>query len=284
MKGQVRSLLRSAEALFLSFLFGLGLLLPTASAQGIAPSGAFGFQTSAWVGPDDPNPAAFIGVMNFDGAGKVTGSFTAMFANPKPGPNDPPSGQGIPGTLTGTYSSNSDGTGQVSMTVAFGSPAQWIIHQTVAMVITDGGAGLQVVETDAGVGKIFSGTARAIGTVSSIPANTSYGYQFNRLTIFGGQQGVRPEVIIGTISFDGSGNVTARITDVFASQTPAAQTSTVSGTYSTNGDGTGQMSLNLGGGQAQPVAFVITDSGAGCYLLLTADNPLQAHPGIGRRQ
>jgi len=73
-KTQFHSLSQSAamRALLLSLLFWLVSLIPTASAQGLRPSGSFGFQMNSWVGPDEPNPEALIGVFNFDGAGKVT--------------------------------------------------------------------------------------------------------------------------------------------------------------------------------------------------------------------
>ena len=286
-RNRIRSLLRSAtiRASLVSLLFGLPHLLPTASAQGIRPSGSFGFQINAWVGPDGRNPQAVIGVLNFDGAGKVTGSFTIAFAQENPGPNDPPSGLGIPGALTGTYSSNPDGTGKMNIGGTIGPISGNVanFNSTLAMVITDGGAGLQLVQTDPG-GQLNSGTARAIGTVSGIPPNTSYGFQINKWTIFGGQQGVRPEVIIGALTFDGAGKVTVPITDVHASQDPSTETFTASGTYSTNADGTGLMTLDVGGGQTVPIAMVITDSGAACYLMFTTDDPGRLHSGIARRQ
>ena len=151
------------------------------------------------------------------------------------------------------------------------------------MVITDGGSGIQLVQIDPG-GKLNSGAARAIGTVSNIPPNTSYGFQINKWTIFGGQQGVRPEVILGALTFDGAGKVTLSVADVHASQDPATETLTLSGTYSTKADGTGQMNLDVGGGQILPIAMVITDSGTGCYLLFTADDTGRLHSGVARRQ
>ncbi len=202
------------------------------------------------------------------------------FANPNPGRNDPAPGQGLTGTLTGTYSSNPDGTGQMNLTYAIGLFTQKI---NLAMVITDGGDGLQIVETDI-AGKLLSGTARTTGTVSGIPPNTRYGFQINRWTIFGGQQGVRPDVIIGLLNFDGADNASVASTEVLASQDPAAQTATFNGTYTTNADGTGQISLAIGAGQTQQVGLVITDSGAACYLLFTTDDPRRVHTGIARRQ
>src|SRR5262245_25848223 len=100
------------------FLLSLMLLAlaPIASAQRIRPTGSFGFLLNNWVRPDGPNPMAAMGVLNFDGAGRVTGSFTITFAAENPGPNDPPSGLGIPGALAGTYSSNPDGTGRMDLT------------------------------------------------------------------------------------------------------------------------------------------------------------------------
>src|SRR6266446_5964771 len=93
----------------------LALTLRTVSAQGMAPSGSFGFLVNAlYVNASPTNGTAVLGVMNFDGAGNVTGSYTFEINGSATQPM-----QTTTGTFTGTYSSNTGGTG--SMTLAFDS-------------------------------------------------------------------------------------------------------------------------------------------------------------------
>src|SRR5215831_9935918 len=112
--------------------FSLTVLPPLALAQGKRPSGSFGFQLNTWVGPDGPEPIAIIGVLNFDGAGKVTGSFTQVFAQQSSGQIT------APGTVTGTYSSDPDGTGTMNLAATIGPVTGQVLNfdGTFAMVIT----------------------------------------------------------------------------------------------------------------------------------------------------
>ena len=122
----------------------LGPETPKAFAQGILPSGAFGFSLSKVPSPADKTAGALLGVMNFDGAGGVSGSFTSYFPA-----NDP---RLQTGTLTGTYSSNADGTGSIDVTLSTGQGVQ------LAMVITDSGSRILLMATDSGT-NVMSGTA-----------------------------------------------------------------------------------------------------------------------------
>src|SRR5437660_10974729 len=75
-----------------------GNRLRAVSAQSMAPSGSFGFLINAsYRDPSQTNGSAILGVMNFDGAGSVTGTYAAE--------PDTAAAQNVAGTLTGTYSS-----------------------------------------------------------------------------------------------------------------------------------------------------------------------------------
>ncbi|HYL34557.1 MAG TPA: hypothetical protein VEV17_01445 [Bryobacteraceae bacterium] len=117
------------------------------SAQGTMPAGSYGFLLNQW--PDSANnPDAIAGVMNLDGAGNVSGSFTAIGADVGPAP--------ISGTATGTYSVNPDGTGSLTLSANIG------VMLTFSIVVTDGGSGilmLQTAESD-GFSQVVSGIAR----------------------------------------------------------------------------------------------------------------------------
>jgi hypothetical protein len=117
-------------------------------------------------------------------------------------------------------------------------------------------------------GDVLSGTARAAQPGANL--NGSYGYQSGFSPY--------PRGEIGTLTFDGAGNVTISSTGVadalsHGSGQPVI-TGTSTGTYSVNPDGTGTMQVQ-GFGQ---FAFVITDGGSGILFLrldTTNENDLQ---------
>ena len=119
-----------------------GFLVPgTARAIGSAasPNGSYGFQIIG-----SPFPSGVVGVMNFDGVGRLTASFT-----------------GVGGTtaFTGTYSPNPDGTGTITiMPTANPSAAATVF----AYVATDDGSSILLLRTSGGAsgGVISAGSAR----------------------------------------------------------------------------------------------------------------------------
>jgi hypothetical protein len=117
------------------------------SAQGTTPAGSYGMLLNRW--PDANNgPQGVFGVFNLDGAGNVTGSYTIISANVGPAP--------ISGTFMGTYSINPDSTGSITLNVDIG------VNVTLTIVVTDGGAGILMLQTNAsdGFSQVTSGTAR----------------------------------------------------------------------------------------------------------------------------
>jgi hypothetical protein len=117
------------------------------SAQGTSPAGSFGYLLNQW--PDaNIAPGGIFGVFNLDGAGNITGSYTIVgSAGPAP----------ISGTATGTYAVNPDGTGSTSISLDIG------ISITQAIVLVDGGSGIQMLQTSTSGGggnAVVSGTAR----------------------------------------------------------------------------------------------------------------------------
>ena len=256
MKNYTRSFPRPAPALLLT----LTLLCSLASAQSNSLSGSFGFLLNHTGG------LAILGVMSFDGAGNVTGSYTARSNGGHP--------QSPGGTFTGTYSSMPNGVGLKpgSVTIALD------IGTTVSldMVITDGGQGLQLVATNCGcdlAGAVFSGVARAAYTGS---VNGSYGFQLNSIP--------DPSGFLGVVSFDGAGNAVMSITNVGAPQEgspPPVGGGTLQGTYSLNPDGSGTVTLtDPSGNPNQTFAIVSTDGGSGLLLVL-ASGPPQSNVSSG---
>jgi hypothetical protein len=251
MKDYTRSFPRPVSALLLT----LTLLCSLAAAQSSSLSGSFGFLLNHSGG------LAVLGVMNFDGAGNVTGSYTGRSNGGHP--------QSNPGTFTGTYSSMPNGVGVKpgSVTIALDMG----VTLSLDMVVTDGGQGLQLVATNAGggldlAGAVFSGVARAAYTGS---VNGSYGFQLNSIP--------DPSGYLGVVSFDGAGNVAMSITNVGAPQEgspPPVGGATLTGTYSLNPDGSGTITLpDASGNPALTFAIVSTDGGSGLLVLLASGPP-----------
>jgi hypothetical protein len=145
MKNNARSFPRLASVLFLTLTllcafayFAPANSLRAVAAQSTSPSGSFGFVGGvSQIDSNGSNGGALLGVMNFDGAGNVTGTGTL-----KPRDTNNQNAQAVPTTFTGTYSSNPDGTGSLTLNFDVGFSA------TFAVVTTDGGQGFQFVETD----------------------------------------------------------------------------------------------------------------------------------------
>ena len=93
---------------------GTAVLQSTAAATYNAASlkGIFGFQLNTWAADVSLGRVGIVGLFNFNGAGKVTASFTQMKG-----------GVLSTGTGTGTYTVNADGTGAMSLTVSTGGTA-----------------------------------------------------------------------------------------------------------------------------------------------------------------
>src|SRR5277367_1972110 len=81
------------------------------AAQTVAPSGAFGFLlNTSYTDPTNQGGAAILGLMSFDGSGNVKGSYTLEYGSGGVLPVET-----IPGTFAGTYSSNPDGAGSITI-------------------------------------------------------------------------------------------------------------------------------------------------------------------------
>jgi hypothetical protein len=267
MKDDARSISRLVSVPVLTFMlicsfayFARGELLGV-SAQNTSPSGPFGFLINTQASfPANDRGLMILGVMNFDGAGNVTGPYTAHIsasASKAVGT--------VVGTFTGTYTGKPDGTGSTTVALDVG------LSFTFATVITDGGQSLQLVATGCGGcnfgGDGASGVARS-GQTGSLKG--AYGFRLNNSPFPGGA--------IGVMNFDGAGSVSASIATVGIPEDngqPPVASGTLTGTYSINPDGSGTVDLAAASGQTvnSSFAMVITDGGSGILLLQTNGNP-----------
>ena len=248
------------------------VLICAAFAQSTPPSGSFGLLLNNWLSPqDNDRGTAILGVMNFDGAGNVTGSVTFQR-----GSTSTKAAQTTAAPVTGTYSSNPDGTGGITATLA------GALTFTIAMVIGDSGQSLQLVGTNLMggdiSGSVFDGFAKA---AYSGPLQGSYAFHFNNSPV--------PAGTIGVMSFDGGGNVTVSYTSVGVGSDPNQPPVTagyISGTYAVNPDGSGTINLPPASGQSAGSAYalVITDGGSGLLLLQTNGTGNNVSFGTARLQ
>lgn len=255
MQYHARSFPRLLSVLVVTFT----LVCSFAAAQNTSPNGSYGFLvTPSFSDLSKATGAAFLGVMNFDGAGGVIGSYTyEVDANAANAPKT------TTGTFTGAYSSNPDGTGSLTMALDNGFTFEF------AAVIADGGQSLQLVATNFQLapncgcnldGAVLAGVARA-GPAGSL--NGSYAIHLNYST--------RGAWALGVASFDGAGSMALTSTFVGAGKPPAppsVSSGTQTGTYSINPDGSGSFVFPATPGQgAQTFLFVITDNGSGLLVM-----------------
>ena len=251
----------------------LTLFCGAAAAQSTSLSGSFGFLLNYY--PVDPSVGtlAIMGVMNLDGAGNLTGTYTGRSNGGHP--------QSAPGTFTGTYSSPPNGVGSkpgsIAITLDLG------LTLTLDTVVTDGGQGLQLVMTNCSggcpfSGGVVSGFARAAYTG---PVNGAYGFQLTTLPV--------PSGYVGVVSFDGAGNAAMSITNIgapAAGNPPPVTGGTLNGTYTFDPDGIGTINLvDPSGNPNQTYLIVATDGGSGLLMILQSGPPQSpVSTGSGRMQ
>lgn len=204
--------------------------------------GSYSFLTNLWTANPSTNQFAMIGVLSFNGTGTVTGSYTSISL-----------GVFQTGTLGGTYTVNSNGTGTIAFTA--GSTAQFAI--TLDSTAAGVAHGVQLLQTNDSNNEIVSGTAVLQSTtaetysVASLKGNFSF--QWGLWTADASQSQAS---VIGVGSIDGKGTLKDSTTMVLDGK---LQTGTQTGTYTVNQDGSGSISLTDG----TQLAFVLNSVAAG---------------------
>jgi hypothetical protein len=235
----------------------LALSAQAATFSNASLKGSYSFLTNLWTANTSTNQFAMVGVLILNGAGTVTGSYTSLSLQTFQ-----------TGTLVGTYTVNSNGTGTITFTT--GSTAQFAItlDSTTAKVAH----GVQLLQTNDSNNEIVSGTAVLQSTtaetysVASLKGNFSF--QENQWTADASQA---QESLIGIGTFDGKGGFKGTYTSVFNGR---LATRTDTGTYTVNPDGSGSLSLSGGTQIVLVLSSVVAGKAKGGQFLAINPEPL----------
>ncbi|MGB9236028.1 MAG: hypothetical protein WCC04_16585 [Terriglobales bacterium] len=220
----------------------LALSAQAATYSKASLTGSYSFLNNLWTANASTNQLATVGVLKFDGAGTVTGSYTSISLQVF-----------HTGTLAGTYTVNSNGTGTITFTT--GSTAQFAINldSTAAGVAH----GVQLLQINDSNNEIVSGAAvlqsTTTETYSVASLKGTFAFQWNLWTADASQHQAS---VIGVGSIDGKGTLKDSTTMVLDGK---IQTGTQTGTYAVNPDGSGIISLTDG----TQLAFVLNSVAAG---------------------
>jgi hypothetical protein len=252
----------------------LALSAQAASFSNASLKGSYSFLVNKWTADVNTNQLAVVGVMTFDGAGNVTGgSYTEITG-----------GVVQTGTLGGTYTVNSNGTGTINLTSVVPPPQLAITLNSTAAKLAHS---VQLLQTNDNANEVISGTAvlqsttAATCSVASLKGNLSW--QANKWTadVNDAQEGA-----VGTFIFDGKGNVKGVWTTMYGG---VLQTGTLAGPYTVNSDGSGSMTLTSSSGYVSQDAFVLNNkpplgTAKGLQFLQTNTNGNIVISGIALKQ
>ena len=225
--------------------------------------GRYSFVLNAWSPDATVTQSAVLGLGTFDGAGNVTGNYVSL--------QGPPSGASTAalGAITGTYSVNPDGTGNITFTSSlFAGSVNVALRLDASAGGVARGAQLLLVTPNPD-GTVNSGLAVQQSPLpKSFTASNlkgTFSYVQNKWTA---STASGSAASIGILSFDGKGHVTNNLVGMMGSTGPT--TGSLSGTYTVNSDGTGTISYTNGAS----FAFVITGNGKELQTVsITTHNP-----------
>jgi len=244
--------------IFLAIVIALPAQAATFSNASL--KGTYSFLNSLTTANLGTNQFAMVGVLAFNGTGNVTGSFTSISSTTPQ-----------TGTLSGTYSVMSNGTGTMTVTFTPGGTAKFAItlNSTTAGV----SHGVQLLRTDDTNNEILSGTAvqqattSATYSVASLKGN--FALQYNPRTADGS---LAEDGGIGIFTFDGKGNLKGTVTVMYDGGPAGGSFS--GAVYTVNPDGSGTISGI--GGHVLTIAFalntVTAGQGKGLQFLDTNDS------------
>lgn len=250
---------------------GVSLSAQTAGFSNASLKGSYSFLTNVRTANASTPQFAMVGVMTFDGAGNVTGSYTSISDHTVQS-----------GALGGAYSVKSNGTGTIDLTTP--STAQFAI----TLNSTAGGVahGVELLQTNDINNEVVSGTALLQSTtagkytLASLKGN--FAFQYNPWTADASQP---EDAGTGIFSFDGKGNIKGSATIMFDGGEVGGP---FKATYKVNLDGSGTISIaskhnvqfaftlnSVTAGQARGLQFLDTNTGDGTGNLVITGNALK---------
>jgi hypothetical protein len=253
-------------------LIGIAVALPaqTPAFTNASLKGSFSFLTSLETANPSTNQFAMVGVLTFDGAGHVTGSFTSISHDAV-----------ATGALGGTYAVNSNGSGSITFTT--GSTAQFAI--TLNSTAAGLAHGLQMLQINDSNNEIISGTAVLQSTTTATYSLASLKGPFTlQYTPHTADGTLAEDGGVAVFTFDGKGGIMGSETTVFDG---AVFTGSSPFTYTLKSDGTGTVSptvkgphiafaLNtVAGGLAKGLQFLDTNTSDGTGNLVITGSALK---------
>jgi hypothetical protein len=155
-------------------------LVMSAAAQNAPLNSPYAFLVNASFNDvTDNSGAAILGVMNFDGTGAISGTYTFVQA----ATGDDPGGN-LTASLSGTYATKEDGSGTLTLTLP-----EIDTTLTFATVFTDSGKAMQLMSTDCsscggngpgGGSIVLRGTATVPGLAESLSGTLDISMLFER--------------------------------------------------------------------------------------------------------
>jgi len=189
------------------------------------------------------NQFAMVGVMNFDGAGDVTGSYTSISADTVSS-----------GSLSGHYSIAANGKGEITVTT--GTTAEFAV--TLNSFLNGIAQGIELLQINDHNNEIMSGTAvqqsATTQAYSAASLKGAFALQYNPWTADGA---LAEDGGVALFTFDGISQVTTSETTVYDGTTLSGNGSF---TYTVSADGTGTI---LPTGKGPQFAFALNSVASG---------------------
>jgi len=251
-----------------ALLFALATV-GSVAAEVAQPSGPYGFVLNAtYSDPSTQGGAALLGLLKIDDAGNITGTYALEIGSGGAVPL-----QDLDGNLTGSYSSNHDGTGTIILSLDIESDL------TLDVVPDNQGRSLQLALTGCTgpvcdlTGTVVSGVCESTGGQSAFDGPVHFFHK----RLFSGRYGLQttksaptPQTSIEVWSFDLRGRV--KKSGTFVGPDLQVENGTLEGTFSVNPDGTGTITIPPQNGSlmGETWVFVLTDGRSGLFVMQTA--------------
>jgi hypothetical protein len=233
--------------------------------------GSYGFLLNRWTADLNKNQEGDLGVVTFNGAGKVATSFTSVSG-----------GVASTTTLSGTYTMKATGIGAATFTTT-GGPVKFVL----ALSSTVGGVAevVQLMITN----DATNGVTRGIAVLQSPTAVTYTNATLKGIFVFRGDSWTADSSqdrtgTVGLLTFSGAGKVKGTFSLV---KKGVLQAGTATGTYIVNADGTVTMSLKTGTDTPQFVMVlntVVAGHATGFDFLQTNETSNRVDSGTGLMQ